>query len=221
MYGSPSLCDLRFLHGNLSNQVKPYIQRSLGFESLELGLMDTSYLLSYAIGNCISGNLGDKYSLKKLVCYGLYLCSLTYMIVLYIQIVLLSYLKVTSPFPYYLLFFLNGLFQSTVWPGTVAVMSYWFGSSHRGSVMGIWCVASSVGDVIGQYTAGALEEWNYSWEWILIVAVVYMIISSFIFGFVHDKPSMVFSNPEESNTDMNNTEPAQVVGIFEAFKIPG
>lgn len=132
----------------------------------------------------------------------------------------MSCLSVSSPYPYYLLFLLNGLFQSAVWPGTVAVMSYWFDSSSRGSVMGIWCVASNVGDVIGQYTAGALIEWKYSWEWIIIVSVVYMMISSIIFGFVKDKPSMVNTNAEEMSSN-DNAEQVEVVGVLECFKIPG
>jgi sugar phosphate permease len=67
-----------------SPQAKPFVQKDLGFQTFELGLIDTSYLFSYAIGNVFSGNLGDKYSLKKLVCYGLYLTSLTYLLVQYI-----------------------------------------------------------------------------------------------------------------------------------------
>lgn len=86
--------------------------------------------------------------------------------------------------------------------------------------MGIWCVASNVGDVIGQYTAGALIEWKYSWEWIIIVSVVYMMISSIIFGFVKDKPSMVNTNAEEMSSN-DNAEQVEVVGVLECFKIPG
>ena len=86
--------------------------------------------------------------------------------------------------------------------------------------MGIWCVASNVGDVIGQYTAGALIEWKYPWEWIIIVSVVYMIISSIIFGFVKDRPSMVNTVAKEISLN-DNGEEVEVVGVLESFKIPG
>jgi hypothetical protein len=47
-----------------------------------------------------------------------------------------------------------------------------------------------------------------------------MIISSIIFGFVKDKPSMVITHTDEISLN-DNAEPVEVVGVLESFKIPG
>ncbi len=41
------------------------------------------------------------------------------------------------------------LFQSTGWPGVVAVMGNWFGKQGRGFLMGIWNSHTSVGNILG------------------------------------------------------------------------
>ena len=44
---------------------------------------------------------------------------------------------------------LNGLFQSTGWPGLVAVMGNWFGKGKRGFLFGMWAGNANLGDILG------------------------------------------------------------------------
>ena len=42
----------------------------------------------------------------------------------------------------------NGFFQSTGWPGIIAVMGNWFGKNRRGLLMGIWAINSNLGNIV-------------------------------------------------------------------------
>jgi|688.fasta_scaffold1309837_2 sugar phosphate permease len=65
----------------ISTQVKPQVQEELGFSNTWLGVFDSSYLLCYALGNYVSGVIGDNYPLKNLVSIGMLLFSIVYGIV--------------------------------------------------------------------------------------------------------------------------------------------
>ena len=41
------------------------------------------------------------------------------------------------------------LYQSTGWPGVVAVMGNWFGKKNRGLFLGIWNAHTSIGNILG------------------------------------------------------------------------
>jgi len=44
---------------------------------------------------------------------------------------------------------LNGIFQSTGWPGVLSIMKNWFGKKNSGMLMGIWSGNANFGDAIG------------------------------------------------------------------------
>lgn len=98
-------------------------------------------------------------------------------------------LNITIPWIYAMLFAFNGAFQSTVWPGTVAVVANWFPKSNRGSVMGFWSTNASVGNIIGQQTAAILMATSFfQWEFVMLITIGYILISGGMFLFIEDKP---------------------------------
>lgn len=60
---------------------KPYLHDQLLLSSQWLGTMDFIFLLMYAIGNILSGVIGDRYSLKPLIAKSLLVSSALYLIV--------------------------------------------------------------------------------------------------------------------------------------------
>jgi len=52
-------------------------------------------------------------------------------------------------FKYYILFILNGVGQSLVFPGISHINSNWFGKGKRGTVMGIWNSCIYIGNIYG------------------------------------------------------------------------
>jgi sugar phosphate permease len=51
--------------------IRPQFKEDLKFTSFVLGVIDMMFLFSYAIGNIISGSLGDSYDSKKVLCLGM------------------------------------------------------------------------------------------------------------------------------------------------------
>lgn len=81
------------------------------------GLMDTLFMAFYAAGLYISGILGDKFDLRRIIAIGMWL---TAAIMFLFGLGALSGVHALSV--YTMLWALNGLIQSCGWPSNVAVM---------------------------------------------------------------------------------------------------
>ncbi len=122
---------------------KTSLTDAFGFDNVALGRIDTVYLIAYAIGQFLSGALGDRLGGKRLVGLGLIavgVCNLAF------------------GAGQGLLFFVvawgaNGLAQSSGWPGCAKAFSDWFARKERGTMMGIWCTCYQVGPIIGTFIA--------------------------------------------------------------------
>jgi len=150
-----------------------------------LGLLDTSYLFSYAFFMFGSGFVAERMDLRYFLSLGMIMSgiftflfgfaynagihSLWYLLA--IQIAL-------------------GMFQATGWPGVVSVMANWFGKGRRGLIMGLWNSHTSLGNILGSLVAGAFVNYN----WGLSFTVPGMIIAGvgfLLFIFMVPKPSDV------------------------------
>ncbi|EQC39891.1 hypothetical protein SDRG_02548 [Saprolegnia diclina VS20] len=108
------------------------------------GLMDTLFMGFYAVGLYVSGILGDRYDLRKLLAGGM---GLTALIMVLFGVA--AFANVHSLGFYAFLWALNGLIQSVGWPSNVAVMGNWFSARERGAVMGIWSGNACFGNIVG------------------------------------------------------------------------
>lgn len=119
----------------------------------QLGYIDSGYLAFYAIGQFVSGALGDRIGARRLVGYGM-LCSAG----LCAAFGASSEWHVLS-----VLFTLNGMAQASGWPGVTRAMTEWTEPKTRGTVMGLWSTCYQVGPLL----AGPLASWlvkNYGWR---------------------------------------------------------
>lgn len=132
-----------------------------------LGAMDTTFLLAYAVGLYISGILGDRFNLRKVLASGM--CSSAIMVFMFGTVS--KWIGIYNIWYYGIFMALNGLFQSTGWPCVVAVMGNWFGKSSRGIVFGIWSANASVGNIIGALQVAAVLDYGYEYA-MLVPAVV-------------------------------------------------
>jgi sugar phosphate permease len=133
--------------------VKSAVGQDLDLSAVELGQLDTIYLVLYAAGQFLNGWLGDRIGGARLVGLGLLLTALC-------NVVLGS-----SHGMLFLVagFAVNGLAQSSGWPGCAKTFSQWFAQRERGSVMGWWCTCYQAGYVV----AGLLATWlltEYGWR---------------------------------------------------------
>ncbi|KAI8511372.1 hypothetical protein Bbelb_104720 [Branchiostoma belcheri] len=122
-----------------------------------LGWLDSTFLISYAVGLYISGILGDRFDMRKVLSLGMCLSA----VVVFVFGCLTEWVHLYSQPFYILLFVLNGLLQSTGWPCVVAIMGNWFGKSTRGFVLGAWSACASVGNIIGALLVSQVLDYGY------------------------------------------------------------
>jgi sugar phosphate permease len=130
---------------------KAAIGRELGAKTL-YGV-ETAYLAAYAVGQYLSGSLGDRVGPRRLVgvgmliaaaasfCFGLWSAGALFLATAVV----------------------NGLAQSTGWPGNVKAMEEWTTPATRGRVMGFWATCYQVGGIAATaYAAWLLNR--YGWR---------------------------------------------------------
>ena len=134
--------------------VKSTLQKNLGLSVDTLGWIDTAYLSSYAVGQFASGHLGDRIGPRRLIGLGMLggaaACAL-------FGLSSLAWMFLAA-------WVLNGLFQSTGWPGTCKAMGAWLTPAERGTVMGIWSTCYQLGPIAATWTATFLFA-HQGWRW--------------------------------------------------------
>ncbi len=134
--------------------VKSTLQKSLGMSVDMLGWIDTAYLAAYAVGQFGSGQIGDRIGPRRLI--GLGMLGSAAACAMFGFTSLASIMLIA--------FVLNGLFQSTGWPGTCKSVGSWTTPAQRGTVMGIWSTCYQLGPIAATWTATYLFA-RYGWRW--------------------------------------------------------
>lgn len=191
-----------------------------------LAACNSAYLFCYAIGNFISGSLEDRYPLRYLISGGLFCSSILYSILIF-----LGYADVYIPGLFVAHWGFQGLFQSAVWPGVVAVMGNWFDKSSRGKSMGFWSSNASVGNMIGAQFGALIIILHGSWMEVIMPFACLQVVIGLIFIFtISDTPQEVFA-PEEIKMITQNPDSRDSVTIIankkhgipflDAVRLPG
>jgi len=135
----------------------------LGVSEGMLAAIDTAYLVAYAIGQFGSGLAGDRFGARRLVGWGMLLSAA------------MCALFGASSAAWVLLvaFGINGLAQSTGWPGNTKAMAAWFSGRERGVVMGFWSTCYQAGGL----AATAIATWlltAFGWRSAFLVPAVWV-----------------------------------------------
>lgn len=134
----------------LSVAKKP-MEADLGIARGDLAVIDTGYLATYALGQVVSGVLGDRIGARRLVGLGMLLSA-----------AMCAWFGASSTaIAFTVAFALNGCAQSTGWPGTVRAMAEWTDSGNRRKVMAVWSTCYQVGGVL----ASAWAAWLLRYGW--------------------------------------------------------
>jgi OPA family glycerol-3-phosphate transporter-like MFS transporter len=149
---------------------KASLSTDLGFGATQLGTIGTVYLVAYAIGQFVSGALGDKWGPRVLLLGGMA-----------VSIGVNVGFGFGNSFATFLsLMVLNGLAQATGWAGNVGTMANWFHRRERGTVMGLWATNFQVGGVLANTFAAWLlgaYGWRYSFVGgAVVLAVVWVFV---------------------------------------------
>lgn len=166
-----------------------------------LGLLDTSYLFSYAFFMFGSGFVAERMDLRYFLSLGMILSGI------FTFLFGIAYNAGIHSLWYLLAIQIAlGMFQASGWPGVVSVMANWFGKGRRGLIMGLWNSHTSLGNILGSLVAGAFVNYN----WGLSFTVPGMIIAGvgfLLFIFMVPKPSDVGLAESANRTEVEETDP--------------
>lgn len=132
------------------------------------GLLDTLFMLAYAMGLYLNGYIGDRVDMRILLTFGMAGTS----VMVFIFGCLCEWLQFYNKYFYVIIWILNGLAQSTGWPVVVACMGNWFGQSSRGFLLGLWSSCASVGNIIGALLASSVLSYGYEYCFLMTSAVL-------------------------------------------------
>ncbi|XP_071484974.1 sugar phosphate exchanger 3-like [Diadema antillarum] len=146
----------------LDPEKDPFLD-SIGQAEVFFGILDTVFLVSYALGLFISGIMGDRIDLRLVLSFGM--CSSALM--MFIFGTLSEWVKVYNHWYYLVFWVLNGLLQGTGWPTLVAIMGNWFSEGSRGLVFGVWSACGSIGNMLGAFSASLVLSYGYEFTFLV------------------------------------------------------
>ena len=177
----------------------PGIQEELGISKTTLGLGATCLLWSYAIGQVINGNLGDRFGGRRMMSAGAILsCGLNW-IVSWGQ----NVYALVVPWA------LNGYAQAMGWAPGSQVLSSWWGARERGVVYGLYVFAAGLSSVLSFVTSLLIiDVFDLDWRWIFRLPVLLLLVGGVSYYLlVRDRPEDLGFPPLEDadNTGANSS----------------
>jgi MFS transporter, OPA family, sugar phosphate sensor protein UhpC len=145
-YASYYLCRKQF--AVTKSALAEQLHLSLG----TLGAIDTGYLVAYAAGQFASGLICDRIGARRLVGWGMLACAAA----------TVAFGLGSTGNVFAVAFALNGLFQSTGWPGNIKALTAWLEPHERGRVMGWWSTCYQMGGLVATAVATRLLT---VWGW--------------------------------------------------------
>lgn len=178
----------------------PGIESELGIDKATLGWINAALLWTYAIGQALNGNLGDKFGGRVMMSTGAILsCTLNW---------LMSFAQGVPGLM--AAWSLNGYAQSMGWAPGSRVLSNWWPSSERGRVYGAYVFAAGMSTVLTYGTSSLILALGMDWRWIFRIPVLLMLFGGVTYFFVvRDRPEDEGFAPVNSNT--SHDEPAVAV----------
>lgn len=157
----------------------PGIQQELGLSKVTLGWASAALLWSYAIGQSINGNLGDKFGGRRLMSLGAILSCLLNWAVSFGN----SFIGLAIPWA------ANGYVQSMGWAPGSRVLSNWWPQSDRGKVYGAYVFAAGMASVLAFTTSTLILEFDLGWRWIFRLPVLLLLVGGVsYYVIVRDRP---------------------------------
>jgi MFS transporter, OPA family, glycerol-3-phosphate transporter len=178
----------------------PGIQQELGLSKSSLGWVSAMLLWSYAIGQSINGNLGDKFGGRRLMSFGAVLsCGLNWVVSFGT-----SFGSITIPWA------LNGYAQSMGWAPGSRVLSSWWSQAERGKVYGAYVFAAGMASVLAFTTSTLILELELGWRWIFRLPVLLLLVGGITYYvLVRDRPEDMGFPPLDDENRPNNSPDKQ------------
>ncbi|BFZ10746.1 hypothetical protein BsWGS_13785 [Bradybaena similaris] len=161
------------------------------------GILDTSFMLAYALGLFLNGYIGDRVNMRILLTFGMAGTS----VMVFIFGCVCEWTAFYNEYFYIFIWVINGLLQSTGWPVVVACMGNWFGQSSRGMLLGIWSSCASVGNIIGTFMAASVLTYGYEYSFLMTSCVLLSGAFLIFFGLVTSPEDVGLEIPKDDESE--------------------
>ncbi len=189
---------------------QPAFMEELGWTEGDVGPIITAYLAAYAVGQFVSGWLGDLVGARRMLAGGFA-----------ITVALSVGLGLSGTIAgFALLFGLNGFAQSTGWPSVTKAMTAWFPAKTRGRVMGLWGTNYPVGDALATgFAALLLGLWGWRASF-FVPAAVLAVIGVGVIIVLRNRPEDVGLPPLVSDADADYVPESDAArpSLLESFR---
>lgn len=157
----------------------PGINEELGISKTHLGWISTAMLWSYALGQAINGNLGDKFGGRRMMSLGAFLsCGLNWVVSFSSGI-----------FGLLLPWAANGYAQSMAWAPGSRLLANWWEPIKRGQVYGLYVFAAGSSSVLAYVTSALILELDLGWRYIFRIPVLLLLVGGVVYYIVvRDRP---------------------------------
>jgi MFS transporter, OPA family, sugar phosphate sensor protein UhpC len=148
------------------------------FTAAQLGTIGAALKFVYAFGKLTNGVIADHANVRKFLSTGLLLSALLNLALGF----------VTGFQAFFVLWALNGWFQSMGAAPCGVALTHWFAGRERGTRYGIWCTSHSIGEGFSYFvTAVAVSAWGWHAGFWLPGALC-VVASLVLFRALHDRP---------------------------------
>ncbi|HWP08809.1 MAG TPA: MFS transporter [Polyangiaceae bacterium] len=174
--------------------LKKPLERDLGIVPGALGAIDTAFLAAYTVGQFASGFAGDRFGARRLVGYGMLLSA----------VACAGFGMSGGALAFGAWFFLNGLAQSTGWPGNTRIVAEWTSRENRGTVMGLWSTCYQLGGLFATVLAGQLAT-RFGWRSAMLVPAVAILAVGLVVLAILPRPPALVLAPSAAGSDPANS----------------
>jgi MFS transporter, OPA family, glycerol-3-phosphate transporter len=177
----------------------PGIQAEFGVNKQSLGWVSAALLWSYALGQLINGNLGDKFGGRRVATAG----------------ALLSFLMnwatsfTTGVESLGFCWGINGYFQAMGWAPLSRLLSNWWAQHERGKVFGLFVFAAGMSSVLAYTTSlVVIEILHLNWRWIFRLPPILLLLGGTGFYLIAKEhpEDMGFVSPHDEVDRKSNTK---------------
>ncbi len=179
----------------------PGIEQELGIGKAGLGWVSSAMLWSYAAGQAVNGNLGDRFGGRRMMNLGALLSCLFNWGVSFAG----GLVGLMVPWA------INGYAQSMGWAPGSRVLSNWWSRRERGKVYGLYVGAAGLSSVLAFTTSNLILALDLNWRWIFRFPVLLLLLGGAVYYRVaRDRPEELgFSgaNHLEGNPDESRAAP--------------
>jgi len=217
--------------------VKKNMEEDAGYSPLLISEMDSIFMGTYAVGNIVSGKLGDTFRPTNVLSLGLYgsgVCLSCITVALVFDFHGMN--AILGNFIILFCYFLFGFFQSTGGPVGTAVMGNWFCDAesvkNRGLIYGLWTCHQYMGDVTAQLCAAWVMHSGIAYWWALLIPAVCNLAWGVVtqqlvpdpaeMGIITDEVRVRLAKMEAKRLEGNfvQDEGPKPISFIDAFKIP-